>query len=146
MATRPRHKLWDIPGAAGDARMPIDSVSISAPVGLLVSVLRWLLPPVVLFGSPSQRGKEAGETFWHIPITVRRKAGIGPGELPRAQIFLDVYENGQVTQSIRLAWGDAVFTNIGESSTLVVNETLLVPIAQRSETANDRSVAVASLK
>jgi hypothetical protein len=126
--------------------VPIDSVSLSAPAGLLVSFVRWLLPPVVEFGSPSQRAKDANESFWHIPVTVHRKFGIGPGEIPRAQIFLDVYENGQATQTIRLAWGDAVFTNIGESSTLVIHEKLLVPIAQRSETANDRLVGVASLK
>jgi hypothetical protein len=104
------------------------------------------LPPIVVFGSPVQRAKEEDESYWHIPVTLRRRGRIGPGKLAHCRVFLDEYQQGRVVHKIQMAWGDAVFKSTAEYATLTTDEVLLVPIAFRTETGNDRSGYIASLK
>src|SRR5947209_3270773 len=89
--------------------MPVESLNLTIPVGLIMSALRFILPPRVAFGSPVQRAKDQLVSYWHIPISLHRCLKVGPGELPRCQVYLDRLDGGQVTETIRLQWGDAWF-------------------------------------
>lgn len=121
--------------------MPIDlSSSGDASFGT-GPMLRWLSPPLVSFGSPVQRSKDETQSFWHVPISLKRLFGIdhpirvrlGSGQLPNCRAYCDIYDGDRIRESIRLMWGDAVFSKAGETATLLVGETLLVPVAWRRE-------------
>ena len=86
-----------------------------------------------MFGSPVQRSKNEAESFWHVPVTLRRRWKIGPGDLPGCIAYLDSYEKDSVAVRIRLCWNGAVFSKAGERGNLTIHETLLVPIAWRQE-------------
>jgi hypothetical protein len=126
--------------------MPLDHGTVSIPAGFVLPLLRWLLPPRIQFGSASQRGKNEQQSYWHIPIKIHRRCLIGPGELPNCRVYLDEYEDDAVVHKIRMAWGDAVFTGTTATATLAVHEVLLVPIVLRTESGDDRSAHIASLK
>jgi hypothetical protein len=126
--------------------MPLEHATISIPAGVVTPLIRLVLPPRIEFGSASQRGKNEQESYWHIPIKIHRRFGIGPGQIPNCSVFLEVYENGIVVHKIRMAWGDAVFTQTAQTATLAVHEALLVPIVFRTECGNDGKAHIASLK
>jgi hypothetical protein len=124
----------------------LEHLTVSAPTGLLMTVGRWLLPPRVVFGSPVQRGKDEAESFWHIPIKIARKWGVGPGTLSGCIVYLDACHLGVITEKVRLPWGDAVFQPMAQRTDLENGEAILVPIASRSEKEAERNVTITSLK
>lgn len=122
--------------------MPVDIAlgsgepSVALP---LMGLFRLLLPPVFVFGSPVQRSKNETCSYWHVPIGIRRRFKIGPGVFPRAGVFLDRYEGRTVVERIKLSWGDAVFSDTGDTATLMSDEgPILVPVAIRHE-GDDRN-------
>jgi hypothetical protein len=114
--------------------MPVD-ISVQIPAGVVMGLYRHFLPPIVVFGSPVQRCKNETESWWHIPVTLRRKWGIGAPSLPSGcQVYLDRHsDEGGFNEAIRMRWGDAIFSETGDTATLVVGEPLLVPIVFRQE-------------
>jgi hypothetical protein len=32
-------------------------------------------------------------SYWHIPVKIHRRYGIGPGTIPNCSVFLDEYES-----------------------------------------------------
>lgn len=123
----------------------LEHATVSVPAGVLMSLCQKILPPVVVFGSPVQREKNEANSYWHIPVQIKRRWKIGPSTLPRCQAFLDRYQGDSPVDKIRMAWGDKVFGNTVETVTLVVGEVLLVPIACRSEEGDDRRGYISSL-
>jgi hypothetical protein len=112
-----------------------DAISLSVPAGPLISLGRWILPPVINFGSPVQRSKNEQESFWHISVTIRPRLfkRIGPAVLFNCQFYLHEYEGNVCINKILLSVGDAAFVNPSLQGNLIAGEVTLVPIAWRSE-------------
>lgn len=108
---------------------------VALPIGPLWAVARWVMPPIIRFGSPVQRSKKETESYWHIPITIERLVwdAIGPAALSGCRVYLDIYEGTSCNNKLRMCWGDAVFGKTTETSGLRRGEVILVPIAWRSE-------------
>jgi hypothetical protein len=115
----------------------MNGFSPTIPVGLLWTLARWAMPPRVEFGSPVQRQKKESTCHYHVPIKLCPRFKIGPGTMPNCRIFLDRYSGDIVSESIRLCWGDACFSEISERENLYKDEMFLVPIAWREEEKND---------
>ena len=110
--------------------------SVSIPVSTLARIAWKLLSPVIDFGSPVQRGRrgQESESWWHIPVGLRRKFGIGPGTLPNCRIFAEVYEGDQLKDTVPLVWGDVKLTSsFSELSAINVGHILLTPVLYRRE-------------
>ena len=125
----------------------MDAVTIAVPIGWLATLGIWIMPPRIRFGSPVQRGKAAGESFWHIPIEICPWlfGHIGPAKISPCQIYLDRFVGGQIADKIRLGWGDMHFEEPRLEEMLKSGRPLLVPIAWRSEAGDDRNAYWADL-
>lgn len=109
--------------------------SISVPAGLLISIGRKILPPVINFGSPVQRSKKERESFWHIPVMIQPRLfkTIGPATLYNCEFYLHEYDETTRRDGIRLYVGDWGFEQPGTVGNLTAGKVLLVPVAWRSE-------------
>jgi len=121
---------------------------IGVPVGLLTSLAVRLMPPVVEFGAPVQRGRREEESFWHIPVTIHPRIfrRIGPAALYEVEIYLDEYRGEEVINKIRLCWGDAKFENPTTTTFLRRGDIKLVPVVIREEEESDGSAYVTDIR
>lgn len=109
---------------------------VSVPTGLLWSLARWAMPPVVEFLAPSQRQKRDAEhiSWWHIPVTVRRKfRWIGPSSLPVGEFLLVFRDEDGSEMVLNMGVGDAVVRKTYARTALQEGEVVLVPIVKRDE-------------
>jgi hypothetical protein len=115
--------------------------TLHPPISPLLAVAVRLMPPAIEWGSPVQRAKGEGESFWHIPVNIhpgRRWAEwprkFGPATVHACEVHLEKFD-GDAPANFQLCWGDAFF--VGEKATPVTTlrrgHPALIPIACRSE-------------
>ena len=129
----------EYPSSPESGRIGDMDFSIQMPAGMLVWLGVKLMPPIIHFGSPVQRGKVEAESFWHIPISIKgRFWNIGPATLPGCRIFVDRYEADSKKEAIRMGWGDMTTEQPRQEELLRKHVVSLVPVAWRAEMGNDR--------
>ena len=88
--------------------------------------------PQVIFGSPFQAATDAGETWWHIPVTLKRQLLSGK-KIEDARVYARVTEPSLSERSIEMIWRDKDRTAIASAKTLRVGEVAFIPVVWRRE-------------
>lgn len=105
------------------------------------------MPPIVEFGSPVQRAKTRGQSFWHVPIKIYPRVfkRVGPATLSHCRVYLDLYRGDDIANKIRLGFGDMYTDQPKKEETLQAGRPLLIPVVSRSEDSNDGRATIADL-
>ena len=127
--------------------MVYEEVGAEITLGIVRRVAMKLLPPIISFGAPVQRGRESDESlsFWHIPISIKPRifGAIGPAKLGPCEILLErIDAEGRVSDTIKLAWGDNKFSeSFRDEIVLQAGKARLVPVVARREGEDAAQIA-----
>lgn len=118
------------------------SIGGNLSIGFGMGLIRMILPPRLVFGSPVQRSKDEAISFWHIPIAIKSRLPFAPSSMANCKLYFDRIEDKMVVDRIRLLWGDAVFARLGEVANFSPHDILLAPIVMRKEGNDNRGYIV----